>query len=164
MKTLFHRIAAIAAMGMVSFAAMAQDDDPQLPEDRLQEIKTQKIAFLTQRMDLTPEEAQKFWPVYNQYDKEIEAARKELRDLRKNVRGQGQLTEATASKAIDDAMAAFQRELDIRKRYAGEFKKVIGAVKTVELLRAEKDFNRELLKRLHERHEEHGGTPPRRRP
>ncbi|MFT3886017.1 MAG: hypothetical protein QM724_11465 [Flavobacteriales bacterium] len=163
MSTLFQRAALAAMLGAAAITGFAQDDDMSLPADRKQEIKAQKVAFLTQRMDLTTEEAQKFWPVYNQYDKEMEAVRQQMRDLRKDTRSKGELTEATASKAIDDALNGYQQELDIRKRYAGEFKKTIGAVKTVQLLRAEKDFNRELLKRVRG-HGEQGAPPPHRRP
>src|SRR5262245_55085813 len=164
MRTLFNRALLIAALSMPAFA-MAQDDDlPQLPEGKLEEIKTQKTAFLTRRMDLTPEEAQKFWPVYNQFDKEIEANRKEMREVRKEMKDTG-LSDADAAKALDRMLAAMQKELDIRKQYTGEFKKVIGASKTLRMFKAEKDFNRELINRVRERIGERreGGPGERRR-
>lgn len=164
MRTLMNRALLIAAL-IIPAIAVAQDDDmPQLPEGKLQEIKTQKTAFLTQRMDLTPEEAQKFWPVYNQFDKEIEANRKEIRDVRKGMKD-GEMTDADASKALDRMLAALQKEIDIRKQYTGEFKKVIGASKTLRMFKAEKDFNRELIKRVRDRMEERreGGGPGGRR-
>lgn len=164
MRTLLHRIATVAAVGVLSMAAFAQEDDMPLPEDRMQEIKSQKVAFLTQRMDLTPEEAQKFWPIYNAYDKEIEACRKEMRDGRKALKKDDEVTEAEASAAIDRELSGRQRELDIRKKYAAEFKKAIGAIKTLRLAKAERDFNKELLGRIRERMQERGGPPPRRRP
>ncbi len=40
-------------------------------EIRAEKIQSLKIAFITQKLQLTPDEAQKFWPVYNQYDKEV---------------------------------------------------------------------------------------------
>lgn len=132
--------------------AYAQDDDMAgLPEDRLQEIKAQKSAFLTQRLDLSPEEAQKFWPVYNQYDKEIDANRKDMRADHKAMKKDEELTEAEASAAIDRGIASRQKELDIRKKYAAEFKKTIGAIKTLKLAKAERDFQKELIKRFRDR-------------
>lgn len=140
------------ALLLAPLAASAQDDDgPMIPEERKQEIKAQRAAFLTQRLDLSPEEAQKFWPVYNQYDKEIEAARKEQRDFRRGLKNDADISESEANTAIDKELAARQKELDIRKKYAGEFKKTLGAVKTLELGRAEHDFNRELIKRVRDR-------------
>jgi hypothetical protein len=37
-----------------------------------EKIQTLKIAFITQKLQLTPDEAEKFWPIYNQYDNEME--------------------------------------------------------------------------------------------
>jgi hypothetical protein len=164
MRTLFNRVLLIAALSIPA-CALAQDDDlPQLPEDRRQEIKAQKTAFLTQRMDLTPEEAQKYWPVFNQFDKEIEANRKEMRDIRKEMKETG-MSDADAAKSLDHMLAALQKELDIRKQYTGEFKKVVGASKTLRMFKAEKDFNRELVKRIRDRMEDRrdGGPGERRR-
>lgn len=126
----------------------AQDDAPVISPDRMKEIKTQKSAFITQRLGLTTEEARTFWPIYDRYDGEMEAARKEMRSGRRDRKNSGTLTEAEATKAIDEGLQDLQKQLDIRKRYVAEFKKSIGAVKTLELEAAERDFNRELLKRI----------------
>lgn len=129
----------------------AQDGAPQHPAltaERLQEIKAQKSAFITQRLSLTTEEARTFWPIYDRYDADMEATRKEMRSDRRERKGSGTLTEAEASKAIDENLQNKQDQLDIRKRYVAEFKKSIGAVKTLQLEGAERDFNRELLKRI----------------
>lgn len=133
-------------------AVSAQDDDmPAIPEERMQEIKAQKTAFLTQRLDLSPAEAEKFWPLYNQFDKELDANRKEMRADHKAMKKDTELTEAEASAAIEKEMAGRQKELDIRKKYAADFKKTIGAVKTLKLGKAERDFRKELIKRFRDR-------------
>jgi len=163
MKMPMNRTILLMLLSAASLNAFAQEDDNmQLPEDRMQEIKAQKTAFLTQRMDLTPEEAQRFWPVYNQYDKEVDAVRKDMREFHKNLKHDDQITEAEAATAIDKELGARQKELDIRKKYATEFSKTIGAIKTMRLGKAERDFNKELLRRLRDRMEERrdgGGGP-----
>lgn len=162
MKSLLHRSLLSALLAMPALLGNAQEEDmPPLPEDRLKEIKAQKTAYLTTKMELTPEESQKFWPVYNQYDKELETARKERRDAHKALRGSSELTDAEAAAAIEKDLASQQKELDLRKRYSGEFSKVVGAKKTLMLARAERDFNRELLKRLRDRREERRDGEPR---
>lgn len=159
-----HNAAMVLAM-VVAMPANAQDEEmPQIPEERVQQIKSQRIAFITQRLDLSPAEAEKFWPVFNQYDKELEGVRKELREMHRGLRKDADLTDAEASAAIDKELAARQKELDIRKRYAADFKRNIGAVKTVRLGRAERDFNHELLKRMRDRVEERRGGSPGGRP
>ena len=157
--------ALFALFANAALFASAQDDEMSgLPEDRLQEIKAQKTAFLTQRLDLSPEEAQKFWPVYNLYDKEVDANRKEMRTNHKAAKKDDDLTEAEASAAIDQQLASKQKELDIRKKYAGEFKKTIGAVKTLKLAKAEREFQKELIKRFRDRMDERREGGGRRRP
>ena len=160
MKTLFH-LATLSLLTLLSAPVLAQEDDlPMIPEDRLQEIKAQKTAFLTQRLDLTPEEAQRFWPIYNLYEKEQEAVRKEMREHHKSLKKESDLSEAEASAAIDKELASRQKELDIRKKYAGEFKKAIGSPKTMKLGKAERDFHRELIKRVRDRMDDRRDGPP----
>lgn len=143
--------------------ACAQEDDLPIAPERLQEVKAQRSAYLTQKMDLSPEESQRFWPVYNQYDKELEALRRERREGHRALRTDADLTDAEAAGHIDRELASQQKELDLRKRYSGEFIKLIGARKTLELHRAERDFNRELLRRMRERQGDRPGPPPQRR-
>ncbi len=160
MKTM-HRILMGLCLLTAPFTATAQDDDlPQIPQEKLQEIKAQKAAYLTQKMDLSADEAQKFWPVYNEYDKALEAIRMERREAHKAMRDRIDLTESEAATALDRELASQQKELDLRKRFAGEFKKSIGAVKTLKLGRAERDFNRELIKRVRERMQDEGRQRP----
>ncbi|MBS1582601.1 MAG: hypothetical protein JST66_10415 [Bacteroidetes bacterium] len=149
----------LLSLGSALFARPQDDEAPALSEERMQEIKTQKIAFITQRLALTPEEARTFWPVYDRYDQEIEAVRKEMRARNKEAREGTTLTEAEAARILDEGLAARQRELDIRKRYSGEFRKTIGAVKTLRLARSERDFNRELFKRVREHRDERHPKP-----
>lgn len=167
MRTLV-KTALFLLLATTALNTTAQDDDmPAIPEERMQEIKAQKTAFLTQRLDLSPAEAEKFWPVYNQYDKETEANRKDMRAEHKAAKKDTELTEAEASAAIDKELAGRQKELDIRRKYAAEFKKTIGAVKTMKLAKAERDFRKELIKRLRDRMEERregGGRRPGGRP
>lgn len=83
------------------------------------------------------------------------------------VKNDADLTEAEASATIDKEMAGRQKELDIHKKYAADFKKTIGAVKTVKLARAERDFRKELIKRVRDRMEDRrdgGGRRPEGRP
>jgi len=150
----------VASGLLLTGAVTAQDDEPPIPPERLQEIKAQKSAYLTQKMGLTPEESQKFWPVYNQYDKELDALRKERRDAHKAMRADAEVTEAEATAAIEKEMANQQRELDLRKRYSADFIKSVGARKTLLLARSERDFNRELLRRMKERTGDRPGPPP----
>ncbi len=90
-------------------------------------IQALKIAFITQKLELTSEEAQKFWPVYNQYDVEI-------KNLRRNNNG--------------DVIERDEKLLNIRKKYKTQFEKTLGADRTNNLYNIEGEFRNVLIKQL----------------
>lgn len=159
MRTLIHRTLLGLMLLMGTTLLHAQEDDMPPPSDeRMKEIKAQKSAYLTSKLSLTPEQAQHFWPIYNQFDEERETIRRSMRDLMKGAHKEGAtMTEAQASDLLEKGLAARQRELDLEKLYSERFKKSIGAIKTVELHKAERDFNKEVLRRFRERMEERRG-------
>ncbi len=134
--------------------AFAQDDDdgPPIHEERMKEIKAQKSAYLTQKMDLSPEEAQIFWPIYNQMDDELETNRKELREHVRSLKKSGtEMTEQQANDLLDRELAMREKEVQVRKKFDPQLRKAIGAQKLVKLHKAERDFHREVVKRFRDR-------------
>jgi hypothetical protein len=98
-----------------------------------EKIQALKIAFITQKLQLTPDEAQKFWPIYNQYDNE--------------VRG---IESGNDPNVIDKE----QKLLNVRKKYLGTFQKILGQDKTNRLFNAERDFRGLLIRRLQNRNQQ----------
>jgi hypothetical protein len=96
-------------------------------EDKVQALK---IAFITQKLTLTTGEAQKFWPVYNQYDNEVQ-------NLKKNNNG--------------DVIERDEKLLNIRKKYKVQFEKIIGADRTNNLYNVEAEYRNALIKQLKNR-------------
>ena len=161
-----YRTLSFAVALLTSIPLFAQEGDmpPPTPE-RLKESKAQKSAFITTKLALTPEEAQQFWPIYNEYDDKQDALRKEMRELLKGAREDQAMTEAEASQLLEKGLQHRQKEIDLEKSYQERFKKSIGAVKTVRLRKAEHDFNREVLRKFRDRMENRrggDGPPPRR--
>ncbi len=168
MRTLLFRTLPLAATLFIgAMSVHGQDDDMPPPSgERLKEIKAQKSAYITLRLELTPEQAQQFWPIYNEMDDKQDALRKEMRELHKGAKGDSTLTEVEADQILDKALQTRQKELDLEKIYSERFKKSIGAVKTLKLKKAERDFNKEVLKRFRDRMEDRkgpGGDGPRHR-
>jgi len=114
----------------VAVVAVAQDDGQKQDGGR---IEAMKIAYLTQKLKLSTEEAQKFWPIYNQYMDEI---RKTRIDARQNKK---------------DELATEENLLNIRKKYNGEFNKALSTEKINQFFKAEKEFGTVLQKELMER-------------
>jgi hypothetical protein len=119
----------------VGTALKAQDDDG---DDKKVggKVEALKIAYLTQKLNLSTEEAQKFWPIYNKYAVEI-----------RKVRVEGRLNK---EKEIDTE----EKLLGIRKKYNGEFVKALSAEKVNSFFKAEKDFSGFLQKELMERRQQ----------
>jgi len=114
-----------------SFSGLrAQDGD----NPKAEKIQALKIAFITQKLQLTTDEAQKFWPIYNQYDNEI----KSLQLNNKN----------------GPALENEEKLLNIRKKYKASFEKVIGPEKLNKLFNAERDFRDILIRRLQNRNQQ----------
>lgn len=99
-----------------------------------EKIKAMKVGFLTEELSLTSSEAAKFFPVYNKYQDEKENL------LRTTGRSMG-------------AIELEEAKLNLKKKYDGEFKKVLPASKVEKLYDAEKKFKKELLQEARKRKE-----------
>lgn len=109
-------------------------------------VEAQRVGFITQRLSLTPEESQAFWPVYNQYTEKLQ----QIRNSVKSEQSLDDMSDADTEKLIMAQMDKESRELDLRKEYYQKLKKVISVKKIAKLYKAERDFRGELLKQLQE--------------
>lgn len=113
--------------------------------------KAEKIAFLTDAMDLTSAEAEKFWPVYNKCDNEKREAFKAM------VNAYNALDNAiNAGKGADEIDSLLNRYIDaqnyskeIEKKYITEYRKILSSKKVAKLYIAEESFRRQQIHRLH---------------
>tara|TARA_R110000796_G_scaffold35017_3_gene90144 strand:- start:123377 stop:123826 length:450 start_codon:yes stop_codon:yes gene_type:complete len=117
-----------------------------------EKIKTLKIAFLTERLNLNSKEAQAFWPVYNDYEAKRESLReKGHTQIRSKLKDSENLSETEASKLLDQFIKYEEEEEELDKNFLTKISKVISAKKTLLLLRSEEDFKRQLIKQYHEK-------------
>ena len=117
-------------------------------QDRKEQIAAQKVAFITNKMQLTPDEAKVFWPVYDQYDNQLHELRESHRaNVRSKARDLDALSDAEIETLIDKEIEIREKELEVRKKMHVELKKSVGPRKVAMLYKAEKDFQRELLHR-----------------
>lgn len=115
-------------------------------------IKAYKTAYLTDQLDLTAAEAEKFWPVYNAYDDTVfELKVKKMRRLHKAVESKGgldKLTEAEAADFLKQYSEIEEKTLAAKKTLHSKLKDIISAKKILKLERAEIGFNKFLLERM----------------
>jgi hypothetical protein len=115
-------------------------------------IEAMKIGFITKRLNLSSEEAQRFWPVYNRFVDEQEKLRKNTKtNLIEELADPSALSDAEAEKTLQEMLQFKSNEAELIRKYTNEFKKVIPVQKVVLLFKAELEFKRELLKQLKER-------------
>lgn len=134
------------------------------PKQKKEEyIRTQKIAFISTELALTPEEAEKFWPVYNEYDAAIEKVREERKGYMKELKTINDLTGDRAYELTAGILETDIKEASIRKEYLAKFAEVLDKKKAAKVFYAEEKFKRELLKEIrnHEGGPPHDGPPPR---
>jgi len=117
--------------------------------DQHKNVEAQRIAFITQELNLTPDEAKVFWPVYNEYDTkrhELKKSFKESGDFHK--KDVDKLTEKEANQILDNQIIEAQKFLDLRKEYHAKFKAVLPAVKVLKLYDAEREFQKMLMEKM----------------
>lgn len=118
--------------------------------DRGEEIEAYKIGFLTQKLDLSAQEAKVFWPIYNNWQKEQHEFRKERMQKMisfKKIDEIEELSDAEIQNLITNDFDFKQRELNLEKKYYNKLKSSL-PIKTVgKFYRAQEAFKRELLTR-----------------
>ena len=141
MKLRFFKSALIVLNAIVLISAQPGMMSPEARE----RIESQRIAFITQKVHLTPDQATKFWPVYNEY-------RDGLKDMREDFERPDleNISDEDAAKLIDKHLQMEQKRLDMKRNLTSRLKGVISSRQTLQLFAAEMQFNRELLKKAQE--------------
>jgi len=121
-----------------------------------EEIESYKIAFLTERLELSPEVAKEFWPVYNEFGQKKEDLRIERSKLRLDL-SKSEISDKEATRILETEFELKQKELDLEEEYYGKFGEVLGPKSVIVLLKSEMDFNREMLRRLRRQGQGRGG-------
>ncbi len=146
MKTrILTTITIIIGLTAISFAQ--KGPKAQSKEER----KAQKIAFITERLALTPEESKTFWPVYEQRNKDKKAIMKSIKGDRKDTPKKKieEMTDNEVKTLLDKMIEKKQAELDLQKEYNTKFLAILPAKKVAKLYHVEREF------RKHRKNEHH---------
>jgi len=112
-----------------------------------QKIEAARIALISERLSLSPAEAEMFWPVYNEYRNQRKTLNKKFKSDRMGV-DQENLTEEERKQFLKQSMELKQKELDLEKEYSHKLLNIISTEQLMALETAEKDFRRMLLERV----------------
>lgn len=108
-----------------------------------EKIKSLKIGFITNKINLTPEESEKFWPIYNQMEDERQSI---LTDKRAEFNKQDEDKDPQAY--INRHFELKEKEIALEKKYVEKFKSAIPMKKIAKLLFVEKQFRQEVMSNL----------------
>ena len=147
MKNIRFFAVALAAFALFSLSTNAQ---PKAHNNWQERMMSEKIAFITSELDLSPEEAQAFWPVYNQIAKDQAVKQKNVKEALNALKQA--LTEGKDSKEIDKLLDKYlmaKQENNINcKEFADKYRKVLSSEKVAKLYLSEEKFRRMHIKNL----------------
>jgi hypothetical protein len=151
MKKILTIFAIIATMACMSASAQAHRGRG---EEWKEKMMAEKVAFLTLEVGLTPEEAQAFWPVYNQIETEKDEAMfamiKAYKEMHKAI--EEKKGDKEISVLLDKYLEAQKKLNDIENGISARYKAVLPVEKVAKLYVAEEEFRRQQIRKLH-----HGG-------
>jgi formate dehydrogenase maturation protein FdhE len=150
LKTTSSSLLLLAFLFVAPFAFSQENGDDQL--SRKEKIERLKIAFITKELDLSVDQSEKFWPVYNEMEKKIDEQKKARRatakDLKENLET---LSESDIKKKTNSVLDNDIKTAQLKKEYNDKIAAIIGYKKATKLLSLEARFKRELLKKLNDR-------------
>jgi hypothetical protein len=137
--TTYIRITATAALIMLIVVGLHAQPAPK------EKIESMRVAFITNRLQLTPEQSRDFWPIYNSY-------RHDLTRLRRSYYPHDDGSDPHLD--ADRQLEFEQRRLDLKKQYKPQLEQVLGKAKLNRLVGAEEDFKRYLIQTVRNRRQQ----------
>ena len=140
-------------IGFLSINCHAECSCQKKDGDWKQRMMSEKIAFLTTEIGLTPEEGQTFWPVYNQISQEKDAAMRETFKMYKKLEEaiEAGRPEKELKVLLDEYLKAQDKSRNIEKGANEKLSKVLSVEKIAKLYIAEEHFRRHQIHKLHNR-------------
>lgn len=139
-------------MFFITFSFYAQDDKK--VDEKREKIKAYKVSFLTTELELTPTEAEKFWPVYNAFDdKQFELRHEKMKTYMRKLDDDkiNSISEKEAATLLSQIESTDKELYLLREKYMSNLKKILSAKKILKLKKSEDDFNRKLLKQYRDK-------------
>lgn len=113
-------------------------------------VEAMRVAFITQHLDLSPEESANFWPLYNEYKSKTNAIKKSIRD----AGDINNMSDSELESLLDRRFDAEQEELNIKREYFKKMRSVLPIRKIARLTVAEKKFKERVLTEIKKRREQ----------
>ncbi len=139
----YKHIAIAFLLGIICF----QTAQGQRMRERL---KAQKVSFITEELALTPQEAQTFWPIYNEREAELMKLQKQMRKSGGN-RSIESMSDSEVEALMEKRFKMEEDKIRLNRKYFKQMKKVIPIKKIARLVKAERQWKKQLVKRVKNR-------------
>ncbi|MBI1317210.1 periplasmic heavy metal sensor [bacterium] len=138
---------------LANLPVLAQPGAPP-PHEESEKVKALRTAYITQKLNLTVAESEKFWPIYNEFQQNVNAQHRRRFDAMRKVQDEQEtLTDAQFEELVKQSMDAEEKIAALRKTYHERFRKVLSAKKVALMYAAEVDFQRKVIQQIHKRAE-----------
>ena len=141
---------------MIFFCTLQLSAQRQMDPKMIEMIKSKKVAFITEQIGLTSKEGEKFWPVYNQLEKERMVLNDKKRDLEESAEDKAAKTEEAYRKLTTEIVATHMKEAKLIEEYNAKFLSVLPAEKVLKLYRSERKFRSYLMQDMRKNDDDKG--------
>jgi hypothetical protein len=125
----------------------------------MEKLNAYKIAFFTKKMNLTSQEAEKFWPVYNEFQERKSHIQQDKILLNRNFNQNGAtMTDKELTEAGDKYIALEMQEASLNQEFHNKFKEILPPAKVIRLYQAENQYKLQLLNELQNRKQQARGN------
>lgn len=130
-----------------TFTILVAQERRGFSSDMFEKIKAEKISYFTSKLDLTPEEAQAFWPVYNEYEKKKFAIQRQIHEFERMPDEKfASLTDNETEKLTEKYIHSFEEQASLLKEYNKQFQKILPRKKVLLMYRTENEFRSHLIR------------------
>ncbi|AEL28056.1 Spy/CpxP family protein refolding chaperone [Cyclobacterium marinum] len=116
-----------------------------------EKLEAARVAFITNRLSLSPDQAAKFWPLYNEYQEKRNAMTREMRQISK--KGEEEITNAEAEELIEKRFKLQENLLVAEKNFTRKIASNLSAIHALKLEEINRDFTRHIY-RMHRKQRE----------
>lgn len=137
----------ISILSVITCTALIAQDKGAPRSEIFEKIKAEKISFFTEKLSLTPSEAQAFWPVYNEFERKRFEIQHQIHDFERMPNEKiATLSESEIEKMTSNYIGAFEKEAQLLKEYNKQFLKVLPKKKVLMMYRTENEFRGHLIR------------------
>lgn len=143
----------ILILAIFSFSHLNAQERREINPEMFEKIKAEKISFFTSKLDLSPMEAQAFWPVYNEFEKKRFEIQRQIHEFERMPDDKfANLSESEIEKMTSNYIGSFEKEALLLKEYNKQFLKVLPKKKVLMMYRTENQFRGHLIREYRKDH------------